>query len=292
MQQIPKISIITPNYNQANFLEATIQSVLSQNYPNLEYIIIDGGSTDGSVEVIKKYESQLAYWVSEKDNGQYHAIQKGFEKSTGEIMAYINSDDIFRKKSFYIVAEIFSNYSYVQWLNGAPNEIDEEDRLIYVGNIKHWNKYSYLQKNYSFIQQEGVFWRRGLWEETGSYISTEYSLASDLELWSRFFQKTNLFYVTAPLASFRVRSSNQRSLEGMDEYKKEADIILTKMPRTKREANILRLRKFWVYRLLRKSLFSFIFKALQFHKIEEEINKYPHYFSFDRINKKFIPPKR
>jgi glycosyltransferase involved in cell wall biosynthesis len=92
---IPKISIITPSFNQAQFLDATVQSILSQNYPNLEYIIIDGGSTDGSLEIIKKYEKHLHFWCSEPDAGQYDAINKGFAHSTGEIMAWLNSDDMY-----------------------------------------------------------------------------------------------------------------------------------------------------------------------------------------------------
>ena len=97
----PKISIVTPSYNQGDFLEQTILSVLNQNYPNLEYIIIDGGSTDKSMEIIKKYEKYISYWISEKDNGQADAIKKGFRKSSGEIFAWINSDDNYLYKSFF-----------------------------------------------------------------------------------------------------------------------------------------------------------------------------------------------
>ena len=97
---LPRISIITPSFNQAQFLEQTIKSVLDQGYPNLEYFIIDGGSTDGSADIIRRYSKQLTYWVSEKDRGQTHAINKGLERATGEIIAYINSDDLYVPGAF------------------------------------------------------------------------------------------------------------------------------------------------------------------------------------------------
>ena len=132
LKNYPKITIVTPNYNCEKYLEKTILSVINQNYPNLEYIIIDGGSNDSSIEIIKKYENYLTYWISEPDNGMYEAIQKGFDKSTGEIMAWINSDDMYHKNSFFTVADIFSNFKQVSWLTGANTNYDEFDRTVYV----------------------------------------------------------------------------------------------------------------------------------------------------------------
>src|SRR5882762_8349036 len=106
----PKISIVTPSYNQGQYIEETIRSIIMQGYPNLELIIIDGGSKDNTVDIIRQYEKDIAYWVSEKDNGQTHAINKGFEKATGEILAYLNSDDIYMPYTFRLIAEMFSAF--------------------------------------------------------------------------------------------------------------------------------------------------------------------------------------
>ena len=121
----PRISIVTPSFNQGRFLERTILSVLNQNYPNLEYIVMDGGSTDESVEIIKKYENYLAYWISEKDNGQSDAIKKGFQKSTGEILAWLNSDDIYLSGALRGVAGFFRDGKGTEVVYGNRYIIDE-----------------------------------------------------------------------------------------------------------------------------------------------------------------------
>ncbi|MFT4800821.1 MAG: glycosyltransferase involved in cell wall biosynthesis [Flavobacteriaceae bacterium] len=226
MKPIPKISIVTPNYNGAKYLEQTIQSVLNQNYPNLEYLIIDGGSTDASVEIIKKYSDKLSYWVSEPDKGLYDAIQKGFEKSTGEIMAWINSDDMYANGSFSIVSEVFSNFKQVNWLLGIPSAYDELGRTIKVDRFKRWSKFNYYTHDYEWIQQESVFWRRSLWEDSGSKINSNLKFAGDLELWMRFFRLEKLYTIDALLSGFRVRSSNQLSLEHLEDYHAEAKKLL------------------------------------------------------------------
>ena len=120
----PKISIVTPSFNQGQYIEQTILSVLSQNYPNLEYIIIDGGSTDNTVEIIEKYESSITYWISEPDRGQSHAIKKGLKKCTGEIFNWLNSDDWYTPGALFEVANAFINNSSAQFVSGYENHVE------------------------------------------------------------------------------------------------------------------------------------------------------------------------
>jgi glycosyltransferase involved in cell wall biosynthesis len=284
--QLPKISIVTPSYNQGKYLEQTIQSVLSQGYPNLEYIVIDGGSNDNSTAIIKQYEKQLSYWVSEKDKGQYHAIQKGFEMSSGEIMAYINSDDVLTAGALFTVAQIFSDYSKVQWLSGLPNHIDEMGRIIDVKPLPKWNRYKYLNGDFKYIQQEGTFWRRNLWQKAGGYISTNYKLASDLELWSRFFSYAHLYFISGLTGSFRMRSSNQRTLELFEEYNKEAEIILSSMQASNEERRILAIYNNRIYRRL--SHLPILWRLSFLRETNDIFLNCPPPLSFDRATQTFI----
>ena len=290
----PKISIVTPNFNGGEYLEETILSVLSQNYPNLEYIVIDGGSTDNSIDIIKKYESQLAYWISEPDNGLYEAIQKGFDKSSGEIMAWINSDDLYHPKAFFSVAEIF-NLEGVNWLQGVPSTLDEMGRTIGVNKVKQWSKLNYYLGSFHWIQQESVFWRRSLWEKSGAKLALDMKYASDLELWIRFFRYEKLFVTNALLAGFRMRSKNQLSLDYKEAYFKEAD------ERIKNEVknNISLEEKKLVERIQK---YNFIIERLRFKTLQNIINSifysnlrrqkelmfsYPPMIVFDRVKQEF-----
>ncbi len=199
----PKISIVTPSFNQAEFLEQTIRSVLDQGYPNLEYIVIDGGSTDGSVEVIKKYADKITYWVSEKDKGQYDAINKGFLHTTGDIMGWINSSDLYYPWTFKFITEIFENLNEVQWLIGMPTNLSTGNAPQRVSVSKERNLYDVIAGDYKWIQQESVFWKRELWEKSGGKLNTSVKYAEDFNLWLRFFKYEHLYYVDTVLAGFR-----------------------------------------------------------------------------------------
>jgi len=226
VNNFPKISIITPCFNSEKYLEETILSVLEQNYPNLEYIIIDGGSADNTLNIIKKYEKKLTYWISEKDDGMYEAIDKGFNKSTGEILAWINSDDLYHKKSLFVIAEIFSNFQNVRWLVGAGTSFDEYGRAIHINPSRKFTECDFLLGDYKYIQQESCFFRRALYEKAGSYIDKTLKYAGDFELWLRFFEYEQLYVVNALIGGFRMRSANQLSLEGMPKYLQEVKSIL------------------------------------------------------------------
>ena len=211
MKNWPKISIVTPSYNSANLIELTIQSILDQQYPNLDYIIIDGGSTDDTVEIIKKYRNSLNYWYSGKDNGQYDAINKGMSNASGEILCWLNADDMLLPRSLFIVAEIFDQLKDVEWISTLrPGIWDANSYLAKVGLMQGFSKDAFLDGLFLpgtnrvgyWIQQESTFWRRSLWEKVGSNVP-DYKLAGDFALWCEFFKHTLLYGVDYPLGGFR-----------------------------------------------------------------------------------------
>lgn len=192
MNSYPRITIITPSFNQAQFLEQTITSVLDQNYPNLEYIIIDGGSTDASVDIIQKYTSRLAFWVSEKDRGQTHAINKGLERATGDIIAYLNSDDYYLPGTLHQVAEYFQQHPDIDLLHGRCRSVDVNGQKIgerfgdissYAEILDLWDVW-WGKRN--FVQPE-VFWTRRITEKIGPFREELY-FVMDYDYWMRILQ--------------------------------------------------------------------------------------------------------
>jgi len=208
MSELPLISLVTPSFNQAQFLEQTLLSVLKQDYPRLEYIVIDGNSIDGSIDIIRHYSSQLKYWVSEPDQGQAAAINKGFLHSTGEILGWLNSDDILFPGALDLVSRIFVRYPQIAWLTGLGTIIDSSNHLIRTsppaGKFPWFVKRGwYHGRLLGFIRQESTFWRRGLWLQAGGYLNEELRYGIDFDLWRRFATHADLVTVHARIAAFR-----------------------------------------------------------------------------------------
>lgn len=205
---LPSISIVTPSYNQAEFLECCLRSVLDQSYPDLEYVVMDGGSEDGSADLIRRYADKLSSFEIEKDKGHADALNRGFARTSGEIMGWLNSDDMYLPWTLRVVGEIFSQHPDVEWISGLNGTWTRHGVMSEAFKSRK-NRYDFLLGDYAWIQQESVFWRRSLWERTGSAISEDVEYMVDGELWSRFFLEAELYHVTALLAGFRKYGDNR-----------------------------------------------------------------------------------
>lgn len=211
----PKISIITPSLNQGDYIEETIQSVLGQGYPNLEYIVMDGGSTDQTLDILRKYTDQIN-WISEKDQGQSHAINKGLQLATGEVIAYLNSDDVYMRGALHKVGAFFAKYPQAQWLTGRCKIINSkgvEIRKLITAYKNFWlcvrSQSSLLIIDY--ISQPATFWRRQLVHQVG-LLNEDLHLAMDYDYSLRIARHHKLWVINDYLASFRVHSNSKSTL--------------------------------------------------------------------------------
>ena len=240
----PKISIVTPSYNQGQYIEETIRSVLLQNYPNLEYIIIDGGSTDNSVEIIKKYEPWISYWVSEPDQGQSHPINKGFEKATGEIFAYLNSDDLYVPGCLQCVARDFSQdiepswhahpvqdfsasglatfyYAPVLSNNLIPIKQDDQALRMIIGDRSvDWNLLFSWVLGKVQLHQPGVFWPAKFHKEVGGF-DLRYHYGFDRKFFMELIARKYPLKVShgGALAYFRLHDNSKTISSGKETMK-------------------------------------------------------------------------
>lgn len=198
---LPKISVVTPSFNQGRYIESTIRSVLDQGYPNLEYIIMDGGSTDNTVEILEKYSGDLAYWVSEPDDGQTDALIKGFNRATGDIMCWLCSDDLYESKTLHEVAEAFITHPGWQVVYGDSFWIDAEGRPLRFKREIGYNRFVWMY-DHNYLPQPSTFWRRDIYERVNG-LDPRMKLAMDGDLWARFAEHTTLHHL--PRAWSRMR---------------------------------------------------------------------------------------
>lgn len=230
-----RISVVTPAYNMAAYVEETVRSVLPQKEAFDEYIVIDGASTDGTIEKLRDFGDKINTLVSEPDDGQYHAIVKGMALATGDINCWINADDILMPWTFRVVRQIFSEFPDVDWITGLPSFLD--DRGVLTTSHRKIASYPrrfirngwYRRDLGGYLQQESMFWRRSLWEKVGG-LDTSLSLAADFNLWRRFAEHAELVPVSVPLAAFRERVGLQRSSRLAVGYEDEVERDTAPLP--------------------------------------------------------------
>jgi len=225
----PKISMVTTCYNHADYVGKTIESVLSQNYPNLQYIVINDGSTDNSEEVIKRYSGQLSHWETWEGYrpGPVFALNKAFSLTDGEIMGWINSDDILLPNSLFVIASLFNQLAEVEWVTGIASTINLRGEVVRVYPYRK-NVFDFLNGNWSVIQQESTFWRRTLWERTGGCLNEDFVFGFDIELWTSFFLQAEHYHLNTAVGAFR-KGMQSRSIRDLEEYTGYVDRALKTM---------------------------------------------------------------
>jgi hypothetical protein len=236
----PSISVVTCSYQQGKYLDATIRSVLEQNYAGLEYLIIDGGSSDGSVDIIKRYVSQLAYWVSERDSGQTEALVKGFKRSRGEIMGWLCSDDLLLPGALETVAQFFESNPHIDAVYGDSLWIDDKSNYIRCKREMPFYRFVFFY-DHNYVPQPSMFWRRRLYEEVGG-LDERFNLAMDADLWERFSARTKIAHIPQYLSCMRFYA-DQKTTKLRSESLHEDAIIRTRSALSK--------QKFLGYPLLR-----------------------------------------
>lgn len=273
MENWPRITIVTPSYNQGEFLEETIKSILDQNYPNLEYFVIDGGSSDHSVAVIQKYAENLDWWVSEPDNGQTSAINKGFAKSTGELLAWVNSDDILLPGCLYQVARYYEERGKPDLIHANGVYIDQDSKVTRAVRVPRQTEL-FMYRGVWFALAPAVFFRADLMRQVG-YLDEQYHLSMDVDIWMKMIKSGGrIMHIPQYLGAFRwhdtskttvaIRARRNRMQEN-PETKRIFDAALPLIPQRRRQF----WRRLWkVYQLLN---FNYI---LAFHDTQVMKNKH------------------
>jgi len=244
--QWPKISLVTAVHNGAEYLEATIRSIVAQGYPNLEYIVVDDGSTDGSGAIIRKYERAVSCWIRQENQGLYAALNAGFARASGEIMGWLNSSDLLQVNGLFTVGSVFAGLRGVEWITGRPTKISATGMTIDVLPVPRWSRRRFLAGANKHIQQESTFWRRSLWEKAGGYLDTDYRAEGDFALWVRFFRHARLHSVNALIGGYRLHEG-ALSASNMERYNRNCDEIAGREVESLRGSERAALRAFrWI----------------------------------------------
>jgi glycosyltransferase involved in cell wall biosynthesis len=288
----PKISVVTVCRNAELYIRECIESVVGQDYANIEYIIVDGASNDNTLSIIKEYESKIHCIISEQDTGPADALNKGFSKATGDILCWLNADDKFHPYALSTVAKLFTDLPNVDWITGFPSWYNAEgtclnelfiqrtpvfDNFVHDGVYPHFNRWSktrFASGDFLAIQQESVFWRASLWKKAGAKIEKGI-IAFDFELWVRFFQWASIYTAPVLLSGFRVHK-HQLS-EDQERYIRECQSIIEQS-----HGNESIHAKVWDFVKIK---FAYLFKPFYYTDIPLLCQLYPTLMGFPKLIK-------
>ncbi len=220
---LPSISIVTPVRNAAKWVEQAITSVVDQKYPGLEYIVIDGASDDGTLDIIRRYSDRIHFWMSEPDRNLYDALNKGFKRCSANIMGWINGTAMLQENSLKKIVTIFNEYPEVEWITGRTTLLDLEGKVTWE-QLPRWSRLRFLAGANQYIQQESTFWRRSLWDKSGGKVDDSTRNAGDFKLWLKFFEHSKIYSVDTALGGYRERidALSTKYAEEYDESCEEA----------------------------------------------------------------------
>jgi glycosyltransferase involved in cell wall biosynthesis len=243
----PRITIVTPSYNQGQFLEETIRSVLLQGYPNLEYIIIDGGSTDGSIDIIKKYEPWLAYWESEKDRGQSHAINKGFDRCTGDILAWLNSDDSYTPRALQTIALFAIEHPKVGAFAGGSRAANPKGKILEekhppgltFDDILHWDEPN--------LPQPSCFFRKAVWDQCGP-LDERLHFVMDYNLWLSIAKLSSFMAIPEVLSQYTLHGKAKTTDPAFkaDHLIEKFLVLVSQSPEKGKQVAVTKLKRYMV----------------------------------------------
>lgn len=242
-----KVSIVMPVYNGEKYIEYAIKSIINQSYKDIQFILVDGGSSDNTMSIVEKYKKYFYLIISERDKGMYDAINKGFSKSSGELMLWLNSDDFLFPNAISTAVYIMTEHKNIKWMKGRNAYLDKNNNIRKLTCFKSYYR-SFISSGYyrghglGFIMQETTFWHRDLYDIAGSLINTDYKLASDFELWTRFSQHETLYSVNTLFGAFR-QHTDQLSGD-INYYETECDKISNISPMIK---YLLKIIKYPLY---------------------------------------------
>ncbi len=249
-----KVSVVMPVFNGEKYIEHAIKSILNQTYKNIQFILVDGGSEDKTMKIVENYSHDIDLIISEKDQGMYDAINKGFAKSDGELMLWLNSDDYLFPSAIQTVVELIKENSDIKWVTGRKVQMSSTSRIRRVGSFvsyyRSWiEKGFYTGKGLGHIMQETTFWTRDLYDRAGGYVNKDYKLASDYELWVRFSKYETLYSLNTLLGAFRQHDTQLSS--DVHGYAEECEKI-SKLGFLKRIFLIIIKYPFYIFSMLDK----------------------------------------